>query len=192
MLLRASSRAKQSTLASSSSVAWDADEYTETAVQWRGATLSTFDDHKEIFDIPMFPSFTWDSCNHTETVSGESKEEYQHKLSETMRLKGGSGGFGMEMNESFNETDFSETYKKYASVYEIQQVYTLKVNETDTTKLQKHLTPHALEVFREKTPSDIVDIFGTHYMTQAGFGGLKRMLSVLDIREENVSTDFAI
>lgn len=139
-----------------------------------------------------FRVFTWDSCNHMETVSGESKKEYQHKLSEAMRFKGGSGGFGMEMNQSLNETDFTETYKTYTSVYEIQHVYTLKVNETDTTKLQKHLTPHALEVFREKDPSDIVDIFGTHYMTQAGFGGLKRMLSVLDIREENVSTDFAI
>ena len=42
----------------------------------------------------------------------------------------------MEMNQSLNETDFTETYKKYTSVFEIQQVYTPKVNETETTKLQ--------------------------------------------------------
>ncbi|KAJ9648679.1 methylglyoxal reductase (NADPH-dependent) gre2 [Coniosporium tulheliwenetii] len=89
----------------------DAEDYEHIDVQWgseeRGAT----------FDIPHYLDFVWDSRYHEDTVTGESKQEYQTHLSMSMGLNASIDGFGIETNDSFEETNYSETWKKYASVY---------------------------------------------------------------------------
>nr|OQO24438.1 hypothetical protein B0A51_09112 [Rachicladosporium sp. CCFEE 5018] len=163
-------------------------DYLHQEVQWEEqGTVNNNEDHVATFAIPRYLDFVWETRVHEETVTGETKREFQSNLSSNMGLAGSIDGFGLEMNHSFNETDFSETWNKYASLYRYHQVYTLKLNQTDPAKLHLHLTDHALETFDVGTPASIVDTFGTHFMTKATFGGLKRWSSTLDVRNTDVS-----
>ncbi|KAF3046485.1 hypothetical protein E8E12_010134 [Didymella heteroderae] len=171
----------------------DAKEYLHQDVQWQGqGSLSGADDHIATFSIPRYLDFVWETRFHEETVTGETKKEFQTNLTTSMGLDASVDGFGMEMNNSFNENDYSETWNKYASLYRHHQIYTLKINQSAPTKLHQYLTEHAMDTFDNGTAAEIIDTFGTHFMTKAVFGGLKRWSSTLDIRNHEVSKSLGI
>ena len=171
----------------------DAKEYLHQDVQWQGqGSLSGTDDHIATFSIPKYLDFVWETRFHEETVTGETKKEFQTNLTTSMGLDASVDGFGMEMNNSFNENDYSETWNKYASLYRHHQIYTLKINQSAPTKLHQYLTEHAMDTFDNGTAAEIIDTFGTHFMTKAVFGGLKRWSSTLDIRNDEVSKSLGI
>lgn len=170
-----------------------AKDYLHQDVMWQGqGSLSGDDDHVTTFSVPKYLNFVWETRYHEETVTGETKKEFQRNLTTSMGLDASVDGFGMEVNSSFNEHDYSETWNKYASLYRHHQVYSLKLNQLAPTKLREYLTEHALDTLDNGTASEIVDTFGTHYMTQAVFGGLKRWSSTMDIRNNEVSTSLGI
>ncbi|KAK5725201.1 hypothetical protein LTR17_013153 [Elasticomyces elasticus] len=138
------------------------------------------------YQIPEFLDFTWASQHSTETITGETKRLYQYNLSQSYSTTLAFTGFGGEIQDSFLESSLGETYKKYASVYARQQTYHVTVREY-AAGLQAYLSPRALSLFKAGDPKAIVDTFGTHYMTSATFGGMKRLSSTLDARDDNLS-----
>ena len=171
----------------------DPNQYLHQDVQWQGRGSSGGDDdHTATFGIPKYLDFVWETRFHEETVTGETKKEFQSNLTTSMGMDASIDGFGMEMNTSFNENDYSETWNKYASLYRHHQIYTLKINQSAPAKLHQYLTEHAMDTFDNSTAAEIVDIFGTHFMTKAVFGGLKRWSSTLDIRNNEVSKSLGI
>lgn len=59
--------------------------------------------------------------------------------------------------------------------------------------MQRFLTPEAREIIEtEDDTGAIVNALGTHFMTSAISGGLKRFASVLDVRNENVAEQHVI
>lgn len=154
------------------------DNYTSVPVQWKANPMGGADMVTASFDVPSFLTMQWDSIYHQIIVSGDSKQEYMTNLSTSLGGNASIEGFGMEFKSSFNETDFTETFKKYASVYEVQQVYKLSLKEADAQKVQALLTDDAVNDFRNLTAPEIVSQYGTHFMTSATFGGLKRTSSV--------------
>ena len=154
--------------------------------------MNSFEDHQATFAIPKYLDFVWETRFHEETVTGETKKEFQSNLTTSMGMDASIDGFGMEMNTSFNETNYSETWNKYASLYRHHQVYTLKINQSVPSKLHQFLTDHAKDTFDNESAANIVDTFGTHFMTKAVFGGLKRWSSTLDVRNNDVSKSLGI
>lgn len=154
----------------------------DTQTVYYGATEGQWTYH-----IPEFLGFTWASQLNTETVTGETKSENQRSLSEKFSANIGFAGFGLEIQHTFEETTNVETFHKYASLYARQQIYRVSVREFPAA-LQSYLSERALRLFREGDPKAIVDTFGTHYMTSASFGGMRRFASTLDVRDEGIST----
>ncbi|KAK3698056.1 hypothetical protein LTR37_017105 [Vermiconidia calcicola] len=144
-------------------------------------------DGEYTYQIPEFLGFTWASQFNSETVTGETKGSYQQSLSQSYSANLGFAGFGVEIQNTFEESSLVETYKKYASIYARQQIYHVSVRE-DATAMQAYLSPRAVSLFQSGNARSIVDTFGTHYMTNATFGGMKRFASTLDARDENIST----
>lgn len=147
----------------------NARDYNHVPVNW-----GTDPNDNATFDIPSFLEFSWNTNYEKVTITGDTKKEYQSSLSENMGLGGSIDRFGLEVNVSFSESDYSETYNKYASIYEKQQVYSLRLATNDPEILRENLTDHAREMLDTKSPEDIIEILGTHFMSEAIFGGLKR------------------
>jgi len=139
------------------------------------------------YQIPEFLGFTWASQLNTETVTGETKGQYQHSLSQSYSASLGFAGFGVEIQDTSEETTLVETHNKYASFYSRQQIFHVSVRQYPAA-LQDYLSPKATVLFKGGDAKAIVDTFGTHYMTSATFGGMKRFASTLDARDENIST----
>ena len=139
------------------------------------------------YQVPEFLSFSWASQLNTETVTGETKSDYQRKLSQTLGANIGFAGFGLEVQDTFEEETLVETYHKYASLYARQQIYRVNVREFPAT-LQSYLSARALRLFTAGDAKAIVDTFGTHYMSSATFGGMRRFASSIDVRDESIST----
>lgn len=79
-----------------------------------------------------------------------------------------------------------ETYHKYASIYARHQIYRVSILNTPAD-LQPYLSDRARRLFAGGDANAIVDTFGTHYITSATFGGMRRFASSLDVRDESVS-----
>ncbi|KAK5719582.1 hypothetical protein LTR17_015368 [Elasticomyces elasticus] len=154
--------------------------------QYENRTVEDSAGGQRNYQIPEFLDFTWASQLKTETVTGETKHLYQHNLSQSYSTTLAFTGFGGEIQDSFQESSLGETYKKYASIYARQQTYHATVRE-HAADLQAYLSPRALSLFKAGDPRAIVDTFGTHYMTSATFGGMKRLSSTLDARDDNLS-----
>jgi hypothetical protein len=171
----------------------DPNGYLHQDVQWQGqGQVSSSEDHQATFTIPQYLDFVWETRFHEDTVIGETKKEFQSNLTTSMGTDASIGGFGTEMNTSFNESDYSETWNKYASLYRRHQVYSLKLNQDLPSKLHQVVTEHAMDTFDNESPADIVNTFGTHFMTKAVFGGLKRWSSTMDVRNTDVSESLGI
>ena len=80
-----------------------------------------------------------------------------------------------------------ETYHKYASIYARQQTYRVSIREFPAV-LQNYLSDRARRLFAAGDPKAIVDTFGTHYMSAASFGGMRRFSSSIDVRDGSIST----
>jgi hypothetical protein len=148
--------------------------YGETEGQWT-------------YQVPEFLAFSWASQLNTETVTGETKSDYQQKLSQSFSANIGFAGFGLEVQDTFEEETLVETYYKYASIYARQQIYHVSVRESPAT-LQSYLSDRARRLFAAGNAKEIVDTFGTHYMSSASFGGMRRFASSIDVRDEGIST----
>ncbi|KAK4888866.1 hypothetical protein LTR27_012265 [Elasticomyces elasticus] len=155
-------------------------------VQYENWTVEDSTGGQRNYQIPEFLDFTWASQLKIETVTGETKRLYQYNLSQSYSTTLSFTGFGEEIQDSFQESSLGETYKKYASIYARQQTYYVTVREY-AAGLQAYLSPRALSLFKAGDPEAIVDTFGTHYMTSATFGGMKRLSSTLDARDDNLS-----
>ena len=137
--------------------------------------------------VPEFLAFSWASQLNTETVTGESKSDYQRKLTQSLAANIGFAGFGLEVQDTFEEETLVETYHKYASIYARQQTYRVSIREFPAV-LQNYLSDRARRLFAAGDPKAIVDTFGTHYMSAASFGGMRRFSSSIDVRDESIST----
>jgi hypothetical protein len=93
----------------------------------------------------------------------------------------------LEVQDTFEEEPLVETYYKYASIYARQQIYHVSVRESPAT-LQSYLSDRARRLFAAGNAKAIVDTFGTHYMSSASFGGMRRFASSIDVRDEGIST----
>lgn len=158
----------------------------------RRVTVDNDDGSSSTFDVPSFLRLTWERLDSTTTVKGETKAEYQANLSTVFGLENGVVGFGNEVNESFDESTFPETYKRYASVYNVQQHYILSLLDKtyNLAKLRLNLDPKALDFLATKSAAEIVDTYGTHFMTRAVFGKLERSSCSLDVRD-NLDRDLS-
>lgn len=143
------------------------------------------------FTCPNALRFSFAAEVKTFSVTGESKQQYQRELSFSMGLSGSYDGFGMEVNSSFHEKDFTETYAKYASYFETDQVYQVDFLDKSPLSIQKWLSKSALDTFARGNPVEICNTFGTHYMTSATFGGLKRTSAKCNYRDESISSSLA-
>lgn len=148
-----------------------------------GATVSV------TFDVPPNVDFQWSTSSEVFTVVGESKSEYQKNLSQNFGLSGFASGFGAEVNVSFGEQTFEETYKSYASCYERTIIYRLKIGHAD--EVRQWLSSTALDLFASGNADHIVEHLGTHYMKSAAFGGLQRASASIDIRDSGITTDLS-
>jgi hypothetical protein len=159
----------------------DGNEY-ETHTVYYGAK-----DEQWTYQVPEFLAFSWASQLNTETVTGESKSDYQRKLSQSFSANIGFAGFGLEVQDTFEEETLVETYHKYASIYARQQIYRVSIRDFAPT-LQSYLSARAQRLFAAGDAKAIVDTFGTHYMSSASFGGMRRFASTADVRDESIST----
>jgi hypothetical protein len=96
-------------------------------------------------------------------------------------------GFGSEVSDTFEEETLVETYYKYASVYARRQIYRVSVRKSPDT-LQSYLSDEARKLFAAGDAKAIVDTFGTHYMSSASLGGMRRFASSIDVRDESISS----
>lgn len=138
--------------------------------------------HSAEFDVPEFFDFKWESENISMYVAGQTKTEFQRNLSRTVSADVSFMGFGSEFSETFSEKDFTETFQKYVVRYERQQIYSVAFKAgTDPAGL---LTPNVAKDFESLEPAELIRKYGTHYVWQASFGGLKVFWDKLDIRDE--------
>lgn len=147
------------------------------------------------FSIPEGLAFDWTGSTTYSFVTGESKQDYQNSLSKEMGL-GGEGtyagiGFGLEVNDSFGESTLEETYEKYVSSYERIATYNTHFVDKSPAAITKWLSGSAVAIFATKDPKQIVDTFGTHYMTEATFGGVQRFSSKCSIIDSTVKTSLS-
>lgn len=128
---------------------------------------------------------------------GDSRQEYQSSMSQQLGMTAGIFGFSGEVQDSFSETSNVETYQKYASSYTMAQHYTITLNSEDDASINRQfLSDEAVALFQNGTPAQIVQRFGTHFMTSATFGGSKRYASVsscyfFSCATININTDIA-
>jgi len=139
------------------------------------------------YQVPEFLAFSWASQINTETITGESKSDYQRKFTQSVSANIGFAGFGSEVTDTFEEESLVGTYYKYACIYARQQIYRVSVREFPAT-LQSYLSDIARRLFAAGDAKTIVDTFGTHYMSSASFGGMRRFASSIDVRDESIST----
>jgi hypothetical protein len=144
-------------------------------------------DEQWTYQVPELLAFSWSSQLDIETVTGETKSEYQRKLSSTLAANIGFAGFVLEIQDTFEEDSPLETYYKYASIYARQQIYRVSVREFPQA-LQSYLSDRARRMFAAGDAKAILDTFGTHYTTLASFSGMRRFASSSDVRDESIST----
>jgi hypothetical protein len=137
--------------------------------------------------VQEFLALRWASQLNTETVTGETKGDYQRKLSQSLSSSIGFAGFGLEVKDTFGEETLVETYYKHASIYVRQQIYHVSVSESPAT-LQSYLSDKARRLFAAGNAAEIVDTFGTHYMSSVRFDGTRRFASTADVRDASIST----
>lgn len=136
------------------------------------------------FDVPGFLELVWISENKNMTVAGETKASFQRNLSNevtsgvSIGIEGAS--FGAEFSETFSESHFEETFEKYAAHYEREQIYFVRMKGNAA----RYLTEEAAQDFEQLDAAELVDKYGTHFMTSATFGGVKVFGSRLDIRDQ--------
>jgi hypothetical protein len=165
----------------------DPANYTQQKVHYERSTgMGMMQPVDCTFSIPPGMNFTWSQVSTSVTIAGEDKASFQSKLSDTLSASLFADGFGFEMQSSFGESDFTETYKKYASHYERHAIYNVALNDTSPAAMREWLSKDALTAFERGDAEEIVRDYGTHFMTSATFGGLKRTSAVVDIRDSSV------
>jgi hypothetical protein len=144
------------------------------------------------FSIPQGLDFEWKVNTTQSFVTGETKSDYQSSLSKEMGLSGSAEyagiGFGLEVENSFAELTLEETYEKYVSSYERCTTYNTRFVDQSPKAVRTWLSDSAIALFASKDAKKIVDALGTHYMTGADFGGVRRSTSKSKIIDSTVST----
>jgi len=150
---------------------------------------------EQSFSVPQGVAVDFAGGTTYEYVTGETKSEYQSSISKEMGLSGnatyGGIGFGLEITESSGDDTLEESYQKYVSSYQRTKTYNFRfVNDTPKS-VKTWLSDTALSIFATKDAKQIVESFGTHYMTEATFGGVQRMSSKCRILDTTVSTNLS-
>jgi len=147
------------------------------------------------FSIPQGLTFDWTGSTTYSFVTGETKTDYQSSLSKEMGLSGsaeyGGIGFGLEVKDSFGEKTLEETYQKYVSSYERISTYNCHFVDKSPGSVKTWLSDSAIAIFAKRDAKQIVETYGTHYMTEAYFGGVQRFSSRCKIIDSEVSTDLS-
>lgn len=137
-------------------------------------------DREVQLDVPKFLELKWAGDNISKTVAGETKASFQRNLSREVMSGFSIAGFGAEFSETFSESHFEETYEKYVAHYEREQIYHVTIKGGPA----RYLSDEAAEDFETLSAAQLVDKYGTHYMTEATFGGIKVFGSRIDIRDQ--------
>jgi len=137
-------------------------------------------DRQAELDVPKFLELKWASDNISKTVAGETKSSFQRNLTREVTTGFSIAGFGAEFSETFSESHFEETYEKYVAHYEREQIYHVVMKGNAA----RYLSDEAVEDFETLSAAQLVDKYGTHYMTEATFGGVKVFSARVDIRDE--------
>lgn len=143
------------------------------------------DNQRAVFDVPSTLEFIWRSENLSVAIAGETKASFQRNL--TSKVSSGSGfslgslfGFGGEFERTFHEEHLEETFEKYAAHYERQQIYSVRWVDDPV----RALTSAAAKDLETLSAAELVNKYGTHFMSSASFGGVKIFASRIDIRDE--------
>ena len=147
------------------------------------------------FSIPQGLSLDWTGSTAYSFVTGQTKSEYQSSLSKELGLSGsadnGGIGYALEVQDSFGEDTLEETYQHYVSSYQRTKTYNFGFVNDSPESVKTWLSDTALGIFATKDAKQIVESFGTHYMTEATFGGVQRMSSKSKIIDIAVSTELS-
>lgn len=165
----------------------DAADYVRRELEIPKEDISTTKQYLLLFNIPKYLDFVWDALHQTQTFSDERKEGYRHHIHLSIGPNESTDRFRVGANSRYDEKYCSEMWKKKVSVNQRLKIFTLRVNEDDTRELQKYLTEQALHIFTNGSASDVVDTFGTHYMVEATFGGLRQGTTNVDIHNRFLS-----
>ncbi|EXJ71718.1 uncharacterized protein A1O5_05526 [Cladophialophora psammophila CBS 110553] len=130
------------------------------------------------YTVPSYLNLTWGTVSEYFSATGTSKVDFIHDLSDTMDLGFDFFGFGAEFKRTFDEHTKEETFQKYMAQYDQEIVYKVGLKNKDEVK--EHLSPDFKKALATWTAEKIVDQFGTHFMTEACFGGLRIYSSTLD------------
>lgn len=142
---------------------------------------STGIDGTTTYTLPQYLNFAWTTTSDYFSVVSQSKREFTHNLSQHMNLGFSIFGFGAEFKRSFSEDTREETFQKYMVRYDQEMVY--RVGFKDPDSAIEHLTTDAKDALAKWDAEKVIRVFGTHYMTEAYFGGLRIHSSTLDTRD---------
>ncbi|OAP60890.1 hypothetical protein AYL99_05892 [Fonsecaea erecta] len=141
-------------------------------------TVTGTDTRTTQYTIPSYLNLTWGTVSESFSATGTSKVDFMHDLSDTIDLGFNFFGFGAEFKRTFDQHTKEETFQKYMALYDQEVVY--KVGLKNKDEVRDHLSPDFKKALATWSAENIVDQFGTHYMTEACFGGLRISSTTLD------------
>lgn len=148
---------------------------------------STGTDGKTTYVLPNYLNFTWTTIDDFFSATGSSKKEFIRDLSGHLNLGISILGFGAEFKRTFSEESKEETFTKYLARYDTSLVYRVGFKDPDTAR--NYLSADAKAALATWEPLKFVQVFGTHYMTEACFGGMRIHSSTLDTLDTFTKSD---
>jgi len=148
---------------------------------------STGTDGRTTYSLPKYLNFTWTTIDDFFSATGSSKRDFIRDLSGHLNLGVSILGFGAEFKRTFSEESKEETFTKYLARYDTSLVYRVGFKDPDTAK--DYLSVDAKAALATWEPTKFVQVFGTHYMTEACFGGMRIHSSTLDTLDTFTKSD---
>ncbi|ORY07667.1 hypothetical protein BCR34DRAFT_489297 [Clohesyomyces aquaticus] len=123
------------------------------------------------YTIPDYLNLTWGTYTDNFKVTGSTKREFTQDLTNHVKLDVNAMGFGAEFERTFSDNSTEETFHKYMARYDQVHIYKVALKNPDIAS--DHLTFDARVALEEWDADKVVDTFGTHFTTEASFGGVR-------------------
>lgn len=140
--------------------------------------------------VPRWLSFSQLSRADSFFVGGNSKAEFKENLSgnSNIKVEGLFDTYDGEFDRSFSTTSYDEDFRKYAIYYDRHTLYSVTLVADNVVD---HLRQTAIDDFKNHSAEEIVRRYGTHYMTEAYFGGVRIFSASLNVRDQLSEQDLS-
>lgn len=110
------------------------------------------------------------NIRESETVSGETVEDFVSKLSTSVEIESSYAGFGGSVKAEFNESSEHSRFEAYTRVQYNTTFWRLSLDDSDG-KPREFLKQQVRDDIDKDDPNDLYEKYGTHYVNDITVGG---------------------